>query len=70
MWVMIRASLFWMLSGNGYTLTIHNIRLYREKQENQFPKYPLSKFHDGDEVLVRNHIRDEWDPKYDIAYGV
>ena len=33
-----------------------------------FLTHPVPKVHVGDKVLLRNHIRNVWDPKYDIAY--
>ena len=51
-------------------LAIHNIKLSRERQENQFPAYPEHECHAGDKVLVINHFRDMWDPKYDVTYCV
>ena len=33
-----------------------------------FLVYPVPEFNVGDKVLVRNHTRDVWDPKYDVAY--
>ena len=52
---------------DSYILVIHNITLYRERQDNQFPIYPVPKFHVADKVLVRNHIRGMWNPKYDVV---
>ena len=65
---MIRASLIWMFSKELYALAIHNIKLSREREENQFPTYPVP--HVGDKVLARNHFRNVWDPKYDVLYLV
>ena len=41
-----------------YALAIHNINLFRERQENQFPTHPVHEFHFGDNVSVRNSDRD------------
>ena len=53
-----------------YTLAIYNFKLSRDTQEIQFMTYPVPKFFVGDNVLVRIHTRDIWDPKYDVAYYV
>ena len=34
------------------------------------PEFPIPEFLVGDKVLVRNHTRDVWDPKFDVAYHV
>ena len=46
-----------------YALVIHNIKLCREKQEDKFLTYCVSKAHVGDKVLVRNHTTDVWNLK-------
>ena len=55
-----------------YALTIHNIKLSRYRQEKgcQFSAYHVPEFHIVTKVLVRNHTRDVWDPKYNVAYHV
>ena len=53
-----------------YALAFHNIKLSREKEEDTFLTYPIPEFNVGDKVLVRNHTRNVWDLKYDIAYHV
>ena len=53
-----------------HVLVIHNVKLLRERQENQFPTYPGSEFHVGDKLLVRSHVMDVWDPMYYVAYHV
>ena len=42
----------------------------RERQEDKFLTCPVPEFHVGDKVLVRNHTKEVWDPKYDTAYHV
>ena len=49
-----------------YALPINNIKL----SEEQFPTYHMFEFHVGDKILVRNHIRDVLDAKYDFVYYV
>ena len=51
-------------------LSIHNIKLFREREIDQILTYPVPEYHLGDKVLVRNPTRDVWKPKYDIAYHV
>ena len=41
-----------------YAQVIHNIELFRERQEDKFLIYAVPKFLVGDKVLVRNHTRD------------
>ena len=53
-----------------YALVIHNIKLSRKRQSDTFMTYPIPEFNVGDKVLIRNHTRDTWDLKYDVAYHV
>ena len=53
-----------------YTIAIHNIKLSRKRQADRFLTYPVPEFNAQDKVLVRNHTRDVWDLKYDVAYHV
>ena len=53
-----------------YALAIHNIKLSRGREADMLLTYPLPEFNAGDKVLVRNHTRDVWDLKYNVAYIV
>ena len=55
---------------NMYMLTIHDIKLSRERQVELFITHPVPKFQIGDKVEVINHTRDSWDPKHDSVYRV
>ena len=46
-----------------YALTIHNIKLSGERQEHEFLTYPVTEFHVGNKMFIRNHVGDEWDTK-------
>ena len=48
-------------------MAIHNMKLSRGRRENQFLIYTLLEFLAADKVLVKNHKRDEWDPKYCLS---
>ena len=56
--------------GNISALAIHNIKLYRQTRELVSDISPILEFSVGDKVLVRNHMRHVWDPKYDVVYCV
>ena len=45
---------------------MHNVKLCRERQANQFPTYPLPEFNIGHKMIVLPHVRDVWDAKYDV----
>ena len=51
-----------------YALAIDNIELSIERQGYMFLTYIVPELNVGDKVLVRNHTRDVWDPKYDAVY--
>lgn len=53
-----------------YALAIHNLKLARERQEDEFKTSPLPDYVVGDLVLVRKHVRSQWDPKYDHSYRI
>ena len=52
------------------TLVMHDSKLSRERDANQYPTYPVPEFNVGDKVLVQNHISDVLNPQYDFAYHV
>ena len=49
-------------------LGIHQIKLSQEKQAEQCPSYTIPGSYACNNVFVRNHTGDMWDPKYDVAY--
>ena len=51
-----------------YTLAIHIFKLSHQRQGAQLLTYSVPEFHSGYKVIVRNHVKDVWDPKYDVAY--
>ena len=53
-----------------YVLVMHNIKLSSKRQADKFLTYSVVGFNVGDKVLVRNHTRDTWNPKYNVAYQV
>ena len=50
-----------------YQLVIHNIKLFRERQD-YFLTYCVTEFHVWDKVLAKNHTRDIWNLKYNVTY--
>ena len=59
---------YWILNWDIDAIAIHNTTLYRERQADKFLTYPVPEFNVWDKVLVRNHTKDDWNPKYDVAY--
>ena len=53
-----------------YALAAHNLRLARERQEEQFKTHEISDFVVGDLVLLQNHVRGPWDPKYEPSFRI
>ena len=51
-----------------YALLTHNNALSRERQVDKFLTHLVPGFHVGDKVLVRNHTRDVWNPKYGVSF--
>ena len=41
---------------DSYALVIHNIKLSRERLQNQFPTYPIPEFCVGEKVIIRHHV--------------
>ena len=50
-----------------FTLAIHNIRSAIERQWISFWHIWYLDFMLEKNLLIRNHVRDVWDPKYDVA---
>ena len=55
---------------HSYALAVHNIKLAREKQEQSLKTYPIPDLTVGDLVLLRNHVRGPWDPRYEPSYRI
>ena len=66
---MVRAPIALDALWDIYALVIHNIKLSRERQVDNFLIYPVPKFNAGDKVVDRNYTRDIWDLNYDAAYA-
>ena len=54
---------------NCLSLAQHNIKMARE-QQNPFCTNPVPKYYPGASVVVRDHTRGVWDPKYERLYRV
>ena len=67
---MKRVSLLLRLLQKCMPPAIHNIKLSQEKQEDQFPPYPVLEILGADKVLARNHTKNVLDPKCCIVYPI